>query len=171
MRLIACAFLLLAFSLSLTAQDVAKDECELPAVLSTEIARQWPGWKILHINNLTPEDQNLWTYARGRVCPGVATGHFLDSSGYAVAVVRGKLEAVLAAAQDGQKWVISVVMPPTNVRRFSVVWTAKPGTYQDRMNGRRVQAVSDGIAMEAISSEVTVFVRQKNRWIPVRTSQ
>ena len=128
---------------------------------------------MLHIADLTSEDQNLWTYARGRICPGIAEGHFLDtqSFAYTIAVVRGKQEAVLVAHQSASKWLLSVVMPATPLNRFRVVWTAKPGVYTDKLTGRKTQAFSDAIGFEEIGASVTVLIRQKNRFVPVRTGE
>ena len=76
---------------------------------------------------------------------------------------------MLVAHESASKWLLTVVMPPTRVNRFHVVWTAKPGTYTDKLTGRKVQATSDAIGLEEIGTGVTVFIRQKNGFVPVRT--
>lgn len=149
-----------------------QDECGLPPQLLTVIDRQWPHWRVLHIPDLDSEDQNLWTYARGRVCPGVSLGHFLDTvaSDYAIAVFRGHQQAIIVAHLDQSRWHLSTVMPPINVRRFRVIWLAKPGIYTDRVTERKIQAKTDAIGFEELGGDVTVFVRQRNRFVPVRIS-
>jgi hypothetical protein len=160
---------LIAFAVPLAAQN----ECNLPPSLNSAIERQWRGWHVLRIADLTSEDQNLWTYARGRVCPGASKGHFLDAQtfAYAIAVVRGKQESVLVAPESASKWLLSVVTPPTRVGRFRVIWLAKPGTYTDKLTGRKTQAFRDAIGFEEIGAGVTVFIRQKNRFVPVRVGE
>jgi len=160
-------FWILALALPVAAQN----ECEIPLPPASLIEHQWRGWHMLHIADLTAEDQNLWTYARGRVCPGMAKGHFFATQPleYAIAVVHGKEEAVLIARESASKWLLNVVMPPMRVNRFHVVWTAKPGTYTDKLSGRKVEATTDAIGFEEIGAGVTVFIRRKNSFVPVRT--
>lgn len=150
-----------------------QDECGLPAPLRALVQRQWPGWKVLDIADLSSEDQNLWTYARGRVCPGVTPGHFLNARepSYAIAVIRGHQEAVLLAYQSESKWQLSTVMPPTHVNGLRVIWLAKPARYTDKVNSRKIQATMDSIGFEELGADVTIFVRQGNRFVPVRISQ
>lgn len=166
---LALRFLLCLIALALPV--AAQNECEIPSPPASLIEHQWRGWHTLHIADLTGEDQNLWTYARGRVCPGVAKGHFFATEPleYAIAVVRGKQEAVLVARESGSTWLLNVVMPPVGVNRFHVVWTAKPGIYTDKRTGRKVQATTDAIGLEEIGAGVTMFIRQKNSFVPVRT--
>ncbi len=149
------------------------DECSVPPALAKSLEQQWRGWKILHIADLTAEDQNLWTYARGRVCPGVSPGHFLgaQSIAYALAIIRGGNEAVSLAGAAGSGWKLSVVVRPVRVKRFRVIWTAKPGTYADRFTGAKTEAKSDAIGFEELGGDVTIFVPQKGHFIPVRTAQ
>ena len=167
-------FLLLVSLVILFAPPLrAEEECELPPQLVVAIEHQWRGWKVLHIADLAPEDQNLWTYARGRICPGASKSHFLDadSLSYAIAVIRDQQEAVLLASESASKWLIRTVLPPRRVVRFHVIWAAKPGTYTDKLTGRNVQAISYAIGYEEMGGDVTLFVRQKNRFVPVRTAE
>jgi hypothetical protein len=167
-----CAIAVLFFvPLAMFAQQ--KDECQLAPELRAILDRQWHAWRVLHIADLTPEDQNLWTYARGRVCPGATAGHFLgaQSPSYAIAVIRGHQEAVVVASQSGTHWNFAVAMPPTRVNRFRVIWLAKPGVYTDKLTGRRTLAATDPIGFEAIGDAVTMFIRQKNKFVPVRTGE
>jgi len=164
---------LLLCLIALVVPVATQNECEIPQPLASIIEHQWRDWRLLHIADLTAEDQKLWTYARGRVCPGVARGHFLESQGfaYAMAVVRGKQEAVLIAEGAGERWTLQVVMPPTHVARFRVLWAAKPGVYEDITTHRRTQTLLQPIALETIAEGATIFIRQKNRFIEVQTGE
>jgi hypothetical protein len=153
-------------------QHEDRSECELAPAILTTIERQWRGWRVLHIADLTPEDQNLWTYARGRVCPGATQGQFFEpnSISYAIALVRGRQQAVVVARESSSKWLLqTIVFPSTD--HFHVIWTAKPGTYIDKRSGRKIQALSDSIGFEEIGGDVWIYIRQKNRFVPVHAAQ
>lgn len=162
------------FALPFAAQAAQiNDECELPQPLVTAIERQWHSWKVLHIADLTAEDQNLWTYSRGRVCPGAARGHFLEAQtiSYAVALVRGRQQAVIVAREHQSNWLLSTVLAPTMKHRFRVLWRAKPGSYIDKLTARKSETTLDPIGFEEIGGDVTLLIRQQNRFIQLHTAQ
>ena len=156
----------------LSSPAVAQEECQVPAQLRAAIDHRWHGWKVLHIADLTPENQNLWTYARGRVCPGIAQGHFFDAAtgAYAISLVSGHSQVLITARVLAGHWQLSTLLPPHRARTYAVLWAAHPGAFEDAVTGRKIQTDLNGIGFEVLEGTVIVFLHRNGSFMKVQTT-
>ncbi|HUI39132.1 MAG TPA: hypothetical protein VLY22_00755 [Candidatus Nitrosotalea sp.] len=120
------------------------DPCVLPDALQREIARQYPGAKVVELSDLEAEDRTLFEGDHGKACPGLVKVDFYGDRKPTLALVLiGKTaapndaELVIARQTDG-KWKATLL--ETAKSSLPVVWSDSPGTYTDVYGNKKIRA-------------------------------
>jgi hypothetical protein len=149
--------------------------CKLPTQLGRTLADYWKGWSPLQFDDLRPEDQALWQKKWGNACPGLVKGHFVHSGklAYALSLIDRKNDEQLilaVPAKDGTFKTL-VLVAPSKVAAFSVVYALPPGKYPEVETGRTVQTKLDSIAYETIEAGMMMFYEEKGSFRSVVLSE
>jgi hypothetical protein len=134
----------------------------LPSPVRLMLSSKMPGWKITAIQDLTPEDQQVWSKARRSSCPGLAVGNFENGGrGYAIMLIRGggskRLQTLVLVVEKGGVYVFRTLDGPTEVRVPLVITKWPPGNYQSAEGDRRIRADFDVIQEEQIEASAVIF--------------
>lgn len=140
--------------------------CELPARLNQTIATQWKGWRLMQLSDLSHDDQGLWLKKWGALCPGLATGHFMNSTSTEIAVSiidprTGEQAVMLATPEDHTGFVTQIISPPSRVAAYAVIHALPPGKYSEVEGGPTVDTKLDSIAVETIEAGMTMFYENR----------
>lgn len=130
--------------------------------MGDSLRRSFPGWQVVMLENLRPDDQGLWAKAHHSDCPGNAKGK-IQSSTTETSVLTvfkdsgGGLQQMLLVANmiDGN-YKFSVLDGPRTVAYLSVVSIASPGKYSV-LAGRNVEVRRDSIVYEAIEAGSVIY--------------
>ncbi len=152
-------------SLFLTVGVCRAEECSSVVPESGhKLLADFPGWRIVLLNDLPTDDIGLWNAANRGRCPGVAVGNFVNeyAQSYAIALIRknpsGKLEEqLLLLAPKGRTLSRLVVVRPTLVVSPFVVWRVPPGKYSGVDKDESVSVEHDSFVYEKIEATATQY--------------
>jgi len=131
--------------------------------------KQMPGWRIVGLHDLLPDDQELWEKARPGLCPGIATGNFESSTpSYAMALIKkvngDRVEKlVLLTDRSGRVARIKTIVEPEKIISPLVVWSAPPGTYHDFDRTKEIKTARDSFVYEKLQSGARLYYVVKRR--------
>jgi hypothetical protein len=150
----------------------AQQSCIPPPQIAQVLSAQWPGWHILQLDDLYPDDRALWKHHWRSACPGLTTGHYIKpgSKSYALALIKDKQEAVIIIPDSGSLADVHVVIPPC-VGVFCVVHTLPPGKYSDAERTQSMSVTTDSIAFEHIESGMTMYYWKAGRFRSLELSE
>jgi hypothetical protein len=167
------------FCTFLPACAAAQDTCSLdqiPANVRSRMTQRFPGWKIVSLQDLRADDQNIWRTSHPKECPGYATGHFSSAEqlSYAFNLFRdnGKqLFAVLLVIDAaGPDYKIHVLSKPQVVAFMSVVYSQPPGRLTDFAGTRQLTTSLSVIAYETLEAGQLVYFWSNGRYHSIQTS-
>jgi hypothetical protein len=171
--------------LAIAAVSVAQAQgaCQnvIPQDAQALIAGKFPGWRTKLLSDLGADDQQLWTKAHPRECPGTAAGHFEDhdSLAYAVLLVpksdanRGYKIVVLsksAASETYSAKILDQAEGPQSGAPNLVISSLRPGTYPDFEGIKSVRLKLDSINAEWIEAAAVVYYWSNGRYRTLQTS-
>lgn len=150
--------------------------CTLPPQMDRSIREHWKGWRAMQLSDLNPDDQRLWVGHWGKLCPGIANGHFFDlhNIDYAISLINPENHEqaiVIAKSNTNGKYSIRVISPPEAVPNFAVIHTLPPGTYKGVENGPRVTTKLDSIAVEQIEAGMMMFYEKHGSFHSLELSE
>ncbi len=154
-------FLIATFStLSINAY-AAGCPADLPE--SARAAVEQDNWKILDPFDLQQVDAKIFRNNHQGQCPGIAMGNFYPraDSSYLIALVqtddkKNLTEKLVLVTQKKGRTDTSVVVPPTQVEKPSVVWKLVPGHYVG-IDGTRAHISRDSFIYEQVNSTATQY--------------
>lgn len=117
--------------------------CDLPQSLQSEIAKKYPGTRVVTQSDLGEDDLKFYRHDHGNACPGLARGDFFGDGKPTLAVVlltpTKKDSQLIIARKVGTKWTIQP-MDTGGDPPVPVVWSQPPGKYTDVDNGKIIRA-------------------------------
>ena len=168
-----------------SAGQQSNDPCgkaALPNLVSEVLARNFPSWRPLRMEDLLKDDQELWSQAKPNLCPGFATGHFesMEYLSYAVILVGSDqakgYKLVALTAGTGNRYKANVLFEEKRkdseqYALYPVVHSLPPGEYQDFYDSsRKVKIRLDAIALERLEAWMTMFYLEKGQFNKLRLS-
>lgn len=118
--------------------------CDLAQSLQREIAKKYPGARVVTQSDLARDDLEFYRHDHGNACPGLAKADFFGDGKPALAVVlitRTKKDSQLIIAREaGTGWTIQP-LDTGGGGPIPVVWSQPPAKYTDVDNGKILRAV------------------------------
>jgi hypothetical protein len=147
--------------LSLALQLLCSEQ-SLPSPVRRLLSPELPGWRVTALQDLTPDDQEVWSKARGSACPGLLEGRFESAGrGYAIMLMRkdrGKFQQTLVVGVDkGGSWAFRILDGPSGVRVPLVITKWPPGKYESTDKGRQATTDFEVIQEEQIAASAAIF--------------
>lgn len=149
--LIGSGLLIFPYGASADPQDHA---CNLPRDLQREITGKYPGRTLVSLSDLGDEDKQHFLRERGNACPGLVKVDFYGDGLPTLALalttksdVHGKTELVVAH-QVSATWkttTLEIADGPA-----AVLWSEKPGDYEDVYAEKKIHARSPVIVFVAM---------------------
>ena len=118
--------------------------CDLPQGLQSEIAKKYPGARVVTQSDLTEDDLKFYRHDHGNACPGSAQADFFGDGEPTLAILlltqAKKHSQLIIAREVGRAWTVQP-MDTGNGGPVPVVWSQPPGKYTDVDNGKILRAV------------------------------
>ena len=114
--------------------------CDLPGSLDEEIAKKYPGSRVVTLADLDEHYKDLFQKEHGSQCPGLVSVDFYghDEPTWALVLISGdgpqRIVEFLVARKGPKAWEF---LSLDKTRGTAVVWSERPGRYQNNM-GREV---------------------------------
>jgi len=123
--------------------------------------KSYPGWKIVRLGDLRPEDRGIWVKGHGKDCPGI---FYIQSKPwprkkYVVTIFKKSKQlkqALLIISDDKNSALTNTLSKPESVAYLSVISKAPPGDYVG-LDGKKVDVATAAILYEAIESGVVLY--------------
>lgn len=143
---------------------------DLDKILQTE-----PQWRILDIQDLNEDDQQLWRQHHKDQCPGMVAVNLTGNGSiyYALALIQheaeNRLNEKLIVATTHKNKVSKHTLSPssniafTNAASPFVVRKVLPGRFHDLKTDREISIRHEAIIYEKIEATATLFFYKKNR--------
>jgi hypothetical protein len=156
--------LVLMLSSAFSAQIFAAS-CEgkdLPPYISSYLEKESSQWKIIEVSDLAPEHKTFWLSDHPQECPGIVVGAFTPSARklYAVALISRTLNThakLLIFEESAQKYNMTELLSPGNAAPIPFIFKAKPGSYGDWENTRKVKTQFPGIMLVSYEVSATLY--------------
>ena len=143
----------------------------IPDAIQQLVDKQFPGWRIEDLPDLSDEYQQVWTNKHSLECPGFAAGHFQAGgvTSYAALLIRSR------SAQSGSKliffspapnhqWRSKVLNEETTSYNYETVFKAPPGKYAGAKGANAVRTTLDAFQMEAFADTTTLYYWRDGRF-------
>jgi hypothetical protein len=132
-KLMFCAFLVVFGTQVIAAQSQAG--CALPNSLRPLIGSKYPNMHPVTLSDLNPDDQELFRREHGSTCPGLTRIDFYGDGlpTFALLLLRAngaKRAELIVAHQVTNQWQ-TVLVDSADASPVPVVWSEKPGKYED----------------------------------------
>jgi hypothetical protein len=153
-----CLFLCVVNQVILIASPDAR---ALPAGLSEEIAKKYPGTAPVRLSDLNQYDLKLFQKDHGTRCPGMVKADFYGDGKptWALVVLSGigpkEKAELLVAHQGAMGWEIRS-LDSANAS-VPVVWTEGPGKYNDVHGEKTIRALHPVIVFAGYSSWAIIY--------------
>lgn len=148
---ILVAILYLFVFTRVAAARTPEDACTLPGDLQREISSRYPGRTLVGLSDLGDDDRGFFQKGHPDDCPGLVKVDFYGDGKPTFALVlttksvaKGKNELVLAH-QVGEIW--KTITLQTAAGDSPVVWSEKPGDYQDVYGQKKIHATGPVIIL------------------------
>jgi hypothetical protein len=118
--------------------------CDLPQNLQRQVARKYPGKKVVTLADLQDDDRGFFQKDHNNSCPGLVKVDFYGDGKPTLALVligngEGKDSSVLVVAHQVEAaWNISTLA--TGGPTVPVVWSLPPGKYRDVYGNKTIRA-------------------------------
>jgi hypothetical protein len=135
--------------------------CALPDGLRPVIASKYPNAHVVGLSDLNQDDQKLFQKEHGSSCPGLARVDFYGDgrSTFALVLLRSegtpKAELVIAHQVQKQWQILSV--DTAEASTVPVVWSEKPGKYDDVYGQKKLNASKPGVVLCAYESWAILY--------------
>jgi hypothetical protein len=160
----------------------AHDPCQnvIPPDAQALIASKFPGWRVKLLSDLGADDHQLWTKAKPRECPGIATGHFEDADSLAYAVVlvdksdanAGYKIVVLSKSAKTEAFAVRILDHAEGARNGAsslVISKLGPGTYPNFDQTKSLRLKLDSINVEWLEAAAVVYYWSNGRYRTLQT--
>jgi hypothetical protein len=158
----------------LTIPAGASDPCADPPPAADAYLRTQPGWKILRLQDMDPDDQSLWIRYHKNLCPGMAAVDF-DGSGK-----RWVGLALLRHAENGVVEKIAFVrllegrlethLVYRDFPAYQVIWTRPPETVHEFETGKTTAIAHESLVVEHLEASTQQWYRRNGTFHFVQTS-
>lgn len=154
---------------------VAHSSC-LPPQVANLLHSNYSDMKIVELQDLEADDQQILKDAHKQECPGVARGNF-DGTGLSYAVtmfsespeLRQMLVVVGYGSSNGHPK-LRVLAGPEHVARLSIVRRLPPGNLESP-EGVKARADYDAIVYEALEAGVLVYYFSGGKFLSILTAE
>jgi hypothetical protein len=148
----------------------------LPVPIIEALAKGYPDWRPLRLEDLNADDQELWVKAKGKQCPGFTAGHFVSDNSltYAVVLVNAShpkgYKLISISEISSERYKTSVILHEEQrdskaIPLYPVVWAMPPGAYQDFYNPKRkLRTHRDGIVLERLEAWTVLYYWDKGKF-------
>jgi hypothetical protein len=174
------ATIILLASLLTLATTAPPDPCAgelLPAGLGKVLVTRYPGWKIVTLKDLHPDDQGIWLERWRQFCPGIAIGHFESQKQLSYAFLLLRMEGsdiitrLVVARQVGPKdFRTRNVTGPSPAPRPEVIFRAPPGEIVSWDGSQRWNATMDVIVLAQLEAAADAYYWKNGRFHSIHTS-
>lgn len=163
------SFIILILNISVSAPAFAQSRnCtiqDLPKGIADIIGSKYAGWRPEQISDLEPDDHELWVKAHGKLCPGIASGHFEGNGRDTYAVLLLKKDP----ARLGYKFVLfnenrsgtfeSILLDRAEGKNAGkpVIYRVPPGEYSDPETGKSVKTKLHSVILEWIEAAAQLY--------------
>jgi hypothetical protein len=148
----------------------------LPPQLGAALHAKYPDMKVVELQDLHADDQQIMKDAHAAECPGVARGNF-DGTGQSYAVTlfaKGTdlRQMLVIIGPDSLKTAprIRVLDDAGPTARLAIVRRLPPGPLES-VDGHKVMAKYDALAYETLEAAVAVFYFSGGKFLDVITSE
>jgi hypothetical protein len=171
-RPLLCAILVIVGAIRMSAA-APQNACALPAGLSEVIAGKYPSAHVVGLVDLNQYDKKLFLKEHGSDCPGVASVDFYGDGRPTLALVLlradGARKAELVIAHQVQSQWQTVSVETADASPVPVVWSEKPGKYDDVYGQKTVNASSPVVVLCGYESWAILYAwtgrRVEKIWI------
>lgn len=149
------------------------DESLLPVGVKQVLISEFASWRVLKVEDLPLEHQNIWREAKPEQCPGIAVGTFEPRTGlsYALSLIPRsansdgyRIVVLTKNAQDVylSQWIGGFDEP---VHR-QVIYRVPPGRYPPGAEGtERIRLIRDGFKVEEIGVGAALYYWEDTRYV------
>ncbi len=149
----------------------------LPPEAKSKVEHVFPGWQVVELSLLSPDEQEMWRSRRGSQCAGVAIGEFRGpgEKSYAVVIVRtteGLKEGKLLVLEKGEGgYEIELLREERDLSRFPVVHTGPPVKYREFYDRQKtIIPEHEVIVFELMESTATVYYYKAGEYLQLLIS-
>jgi hypothetical protein len=141
--------------------------CDLPQNLQRQVARKYPGKKVVTLADLQDDDRGFFQKDHNNSCPGLVKVDFYGDGKPTLALVligngEGKDSSVLVVAHQVEAaWNISTLA--TGGPTVPVVWSLPPGEYRDVYGNKTIRATRPVIVFTKYESWGVLYAWTNNK--------
>lgn len=164
---ILVAILYLFVFARVAAARTPEDACTLPRDLQRKISSKYPGRTLVGLSDLDDDGRGFFQKGHGDDCPGLVKVDFYGDGKPTFALVlttksvaKGKNELVLAHEVGGMWKAITL---QTAAGDSPVVWSEKPGDYQDVYGEQKIHATGPVIILCRYEASKILFAWTNNK--------
>lgn len=145
----------------------------LPRDGRDHVAEKFAGWKIVELQDLSKDDQQLWLSNYKDLCAGIVKGNFVGTDSYGVTLIRyihGYLYQTLLLVNTKKATPNFITLSKAGLGATpSIIQKVPPGVYYDAEHRRRVKTSLDAIAYTKLgaSTELYYFANGKLKTIEI----
>jgi len=146
----------------LCARDNSCGIDRVPAQLQSAVAKEYAGWRVLMLSDLSSFDRSEWQDHYHKECPGLIKGKFIDSSdSYVLNLIRkqaGRTYQEIVLFRQGElRFEGKVLSPQTAVDRLTVIRRFPAGEYKSVRSGKPIRITVDTIGIAEIGAWTVVY--------------
>ena len=174
---------ILLLPLPAIAEQGKQDPCDnsadqgLPDAIKRVLSKKFPTQRPLRLDDLSEDDQGLWVQAKGQICPGYVTGHFVSDKFLSYAVILTNINAPMGyklvsvnEVTKGQ-YKIDLVFKDEHkdsgaLTLYPVVWSLPPGEYQDFYDSKQIlRTRHDGMVLERLEAWSVLYYWNRAKFL------
>lgn len=171
----------LFFSLARASENAEDTSCNanaIPDFLSTKMKSSFIGWRIKNLGDFDEFNRAAWVKAKPSLCPGIASGHFINSQAkdYALLLVpkdqKNQSYKIVVFSLKGEKVNSLALERGRNkfVERIAVS-SIPPGKYSGAEDSPTVELKTDGIVVEALEAGSIIYYWSNGRFRKIIASE
>jgi hypothetical protein len=180
----ARAILLGVFNLASLSTSIAEippgcDGTTLPTPIRDLLKSKFPQWRPKQVSDMDADDQQLWSKAHEKACPGIAIGHFERANGdsYVMLLVpktepsSGYRLVVFSKGSSGDAYTWKL-LDQADGQTYSglVISKAEPGKYSDFDHTKSIQIKLDGVYVEWMEKGAQLYYWSGGRYHKLQVS-
>ena len=177
MKYLITAAILVAVSLLSSPPAKAQAACAQTLVSTATRAyleRNFPGWRMVNVDDLSADHKQLWLKDHRKECPGITTGRFEPSGNWSTAVLLisktpsdSRAKVILI---NTTRWTHRTLANFKDARPIPVLFKAPRGSYQSWDDSQKVRSKYSVIALVTYEASATAFYWSKGKFCEIAIS-
>jgi len=169
-------FLVIACLRSGNAQDSPCDVARLPYSIRQNLEKNFSGWRVYVLTDLSKEYVEMWLKAHPRECPGIAAAYSRSEHTISYAIllipVHGSGYKLVVFDNPESSKIHVTLLQKTNksTPTPSVIYKVPPGRYSDPERAHRKNIRTEGFVMEQLEVGSILYYWDINRYRALITS-